>query len=291
MTSVREQAGVGSASEQPAGGAAEQTAESTVTVLQTVDVSIRFGGVQALRDVNLRADQWEIVGIIGPNGAGKTTLFNCITGFYEPTSGRIRYRNEDVTDLKVFERADRGMGRTFQNVGLVKGSTAGENLKTAQHLEVRYGPFAGVFASPRTFQTEQETSQRARDILELVGLGDLYGTRIQGLPYGVQKRLEIAAVLATDPDLLLLDEPGSGLGPEEADALGDFLLQIREDFALTIVMIDHHVPLVTRVSDYMYCLNFGEVLAEGQPDDVRNHPEVVRAYLGEDPDAVTGGHH
>ena len=264
------------------------SAPEPLTLLQTDAVSIRFGGVQALRDVDLRVDQFEIVGIIGPNGAGKTTLFNCITGFYSPTSGRVHYRGEDITDLAVFERADRGMGRTFQNVGLVKGSTAGENLKTAQHLEVRYGAFAGMFGSPATFDVEKHTTERAHAILELVGLDHLYDTRIQGLPYGIQKRLEIAAVLATDPEMLLLDEPGSGLGPEEADALGDFLLQIREDFSLSIVMIDHHVPLVTRVSDYMYCLNFGEVLAEGQPDDVRNHPDVVIAYLGEDPDKVSG---
>ena len=255
------------------------------TVLRTDDVSIRFGGVQALRDVTLRVDEHEIVGIIGPNGAGKTTLFNCITGFYAPTSGRVRFRGEDITDLPVHARADRGMGRTFQNVGLVKGSTVGENLKTAQHLEVRYGAFAGMFGSPKTFEVEDHTAERARAILDLVDLGHLFDVRVQGLPYGIQKRLEIAAVLATDPDLLLLDEPGSGLGPEEAEALGDFLLQIRAEFRLTIVMIDHHVPLVTRVSDYMYCLNFGEVLAEGQPDDVRNHPEVVRAYLGDDPEA------
>lgn len=263
-------------------------ADDAVTVLETKDVSIRFGGVQALKDVNLRVDQWEIVGIIGPNGAGKTTLFNCVTGFYEPTEGRVIFRGEDVTDLEVFERADRGMGRTFQNVGLVKGSTAGENLKTAQHLEVRYGAFSGMFGAPRSFETEQEATQKAHAILELIGLDHLFDTRVQGLPYGVQKRLEIATVLATDPDVLLLDEPGSGLGPEEADALGDFLLQIREDFRLSIVMIDHHVPLVTKVSDYMFCLNFGEVLCEGQPDDVRNHPEVVRAYLGDDPDAPPG---
>jgi branched-chain amino acid transport system ATP-binding protein len=260
----------------------------SVNVLQTADVSIRFGGVQALKDVNLRIDQWEIVGIIGPNGAGKTTLFNCITGFYTPTSGRVRYRGQDVTELQVHERSKLGMGRTFQNVGLVKGSTAGENLKSAQHLEVSYGAFAGMFGAPKSFEIEKETEERAHAILELMGLDHLYNTRIQGLPYGIQKRLEIAAVLATDPDLLLLDEPGSGLGPEEADALGDFLLEIREKFELSITMIDHHVPLVTRVSDYMYCLNFGEVLAEGQPDDVRNHPEVVRAYLGDDPDAPPG---
>ncbi len=256
------------------------------TVLQTSGVSIRFGGVQALDDVDLRADRWEIVGIIGPNGAGKTTLFNCITGFYEATAGRVRFKGEDVTDLPVHRRAGRGMGRTFQNVGLVKGSTVGENLKSAQHLQTRYGALGALFGSTRASEVERETEARARDILDLFDLGHLWDTRIAGLPYGIQKRLEIAAVLATDPELLLLDEPGSGLGPEEADALGDFLLQIREQFLLTIVLIDHHVPLVTRISDYMYCLNFGQVLAEGQPEDVRNHPEVVRAYLGQDPAEV-----
>ncbi len=260
--------------------------EERVTVLETRDINIRFGGVQALRDVNLRVDQWEIVGIIGPNGAGKTTLFNCITGFYAPTSGRVRYRDQDVTDLSVHKRTSLGMGRTFQNVGLVKGSTALENLKTAQHLEVDYDPVAGMFGSPRTFEVERHTTERALAILDLMGLAHLRDTRVQGLPYGVLKRLELAAVLATDPDVLLLDEPGSGMGPEEAEALGDLLLRLREEFELTIVMIDHHVPLVTRISDYMYCLNFGEVLAEGLPDHVRNHPEVVRAYLGDDPDAV-----
>ena len=266
--------------------APDDSTTDRTTLLETRDVSIRFGGVQALRDVNLRVDQWEIVGIIGPNGAGKTTLFNCITGFYQPTSGRVRYRGHDVTDLPVHKRTDLGIGRTFQNVGLVKGTTALENLKTAQHLEVGYDPIAGIFGSPRTFEVERHTTERARAILELMGLAHLEGTRVQGLPYGVLKRLELAAVLATDPDLLLLDEPGSGMGPEEADELGDLLLRLREEFELTIVMIDHHVPLVTRVSDYMYCLNFGEVLAEGLPDDVRRHPEVVRAYLGDDPEEV-----
>ena len=254
-------------------------------VLQTDGVSIRFGGVQALSEVDLRADRFEIVGIIGPNGAGKTTLFNCITGFYEATSGRVRFKGEDVTDLPVHQRAARGMGRTFQNGGLVKGSTVGENLKSAQHLQVRYGALGALFGSTRASEIEREADERARAILDLVELGHLWDARVAGLPYGIQKRLEIAAVLATDPELLLLDEPGSGLGPEEADELGDFLLQIRERFELTIVLIDHHVPLVTRISDYMYCLNLGEVLAEGQPEDVRNHPDVVRAYLGIDPDA------
>ena len=257
-----------------------------MTLLRTVDLSVTYGAVRAVDRLTIDVGEGELVGLIGPNGAGKTTLFNCITGFYAPTSGRVRFRDEDVTDLPVHRRTALGMGRTFQNVGLVKGSTAVENLKTAQHLEVGYDPVAGIFGSPRSFEVERETVERARAILDVMGLAHLEGTRVQGLPYGVLKRLELAAVLATDPDLLLLDEPGSGMGPEEAEALGDLLLRLRDEFELTIVMIDHHVPLVTRISDYMYCLNFGEVLAEGLPDDVRRHPEVVRAYLGDDPEAV-----
>jgi branched-chain amino acid transport system ATP-binding protein len=256
-----------------------------MSVLEVIDLSITFGGVRALNNVSIRVGEWEIVGIIGPNGAGKTTLFNCVTGFYAPTAGRVRYRHQDISTLPVHRRAALGIGRTFQNVGLVKGSTALENLLTAQHLEVGYDTLAGIFGSPKSFAEEAKLRRRALMLLEMLGLEDIADERVADLPYGVLKRLEIATVLATDPDLLLLDEPGSGMGPEEAHALGDTLLEIRAEFGVTIVMIDHHVPLVTRVSDYMYCLNFGAVLAEGTPDVVRSHPEVVRAYLGEDPDA------
>ncbi|MGH2547739.1 MAG: ABC transporter ATP-binding protein, partial [Actinomycetota bacterium] len=252
-------------------------------VLEADRVSIHFGGVQALNDVALRAGEWEIVGIIGPNGAGKTTLFNCITGFYSPSSGRIRYRDRDITALPVHARTALGIGRTFQNVGLVKGDTVLENLLTAQHLESGYDVFAGIVGSPQSWSEERRLHQRAHQLLDLLDLTHLAGELCVDLPYGVLKRVELAAVLATDPDLVLLDEPGSGLGPEEAHELGDSLLRIRRDLGLTIVLIDHHVPLVTRVSDYVYCLNFGEVLAEGPPDFVRNHPEVARAYLGEAP--------
>ena len=253
-----------------------------MSVLETRDLSIRFGGINALSDVAIRADEWEIVGIIGPNGAGKTTLFNCITGFYKPTAGRVLFRGRDVTDLPVHTRTALGMGRTFQNVGLVKAATVRENLLTAQHLEVPYGTVAGMLGSPETFAAERELRDRADAVLDVMGLAELADTRVAGLPYGVLKRVEIAAVLATDPDLLLLDEPGSGMGPEEADNLGDTLLDIRREFEVTIVLIDHHVPLVVRVSDYMYCLNFGQLLAEGEPEAVRNDPEVVVAYLGEE---------
>lgn len=253
-----------------------------MSVLEIDGVSIHFGGIKALQHVNLRAGEWEIVGIIGPNGAGKTTLFNCITGFYQPTHGQVRYRGRDISRMPVHQRTALGIGRTFQNVGLVKGATVLENLKTAQHLQVGYDPWLGVGGAPATFAEERRIRERGDQILGLLDLEDVAGERVADLPYGVLKRVEIAAVLATDPDLLLLDEPGSGMGPEEADSLGAILLSLRREFGLTIVMIDHHVPLVTRVSDYVYCLNFGEVLAEGSPDEVRRHPEVARAYLGED---------
>ena len=251
-------------------------------VLEAVDVSIRFGGVQALTDVSLRVKEFEIVGLIGPNGAGKTTIFNCITGFYRPQQGVVRFKDVDVSDLPAHERSAMGMGRTFQNVGLVKTETVLENMLTAQHASIDYSPAAGIAGLPQTFVAERRLRARADALLELLNLGHLRDLPVAGLPYGVLKRVEIATALATDPDLLLLDEPGSGLGPEEADKLGDELLALRDEFDLTIVMIEHHVPLVVRICDYVYCLNFGQLLTEGRPLDVRNHPEVVAAYLGEE---------
>jgi branched-chain amino acid transport system ATP-binding protein len=251
-------------------------------VLETFDVSIRFGGLQALRDVSLEVNEFEIVGLIGPNGAGKTTIFNCITGFYRPQGGRVVFKDDDVSDLPPHRRSAMGMGRTFQNVGLVKTETVLTNMLTAQHSAIEYGAVAGIAGIPTTFTAERRLRDRSERILELLNLGDLKDRPVQGLPYGVLKRVEIATALATDPDLLMLDEPGSGMGPEEADRLGDELLRLREEFDLSIIMIEHHVPLVVRICDYVYCLNFGEMLTEGLPDDVRNHPEVVVAYLGEE---------
>jgi len=257
-----------------------------MSVLETRSLSIRFGGIQAARDVSIRLGEWEIVGIIGPNGAGKTTTFNMITGFYKPTSGQVIFKGEDVTSVPVHKRAALGIGRTFQNVGLVKGATVRENLLTAQHLQARYGAIAGMLGSPDTFDAEADLRGRAEAILEILGLADLVDTVVAGLPYGLLKRVELATVLATDPDVLLLDEPTSGMGPEEAHHFGEQLLELRDEFGLSVLMIEHHVPLVVAVCDYVYCLNFGELLAEGLPDEVRNHPEVVQAYLGEDPEEL-----
>jgi branched-chain amino acid transport system ATP-binding protein len=253
-----------------------------VAVLDVAGISIRFGGLQALSDVSVKVQEFEIVGLIGPNGAGKTTAFNCITGFYTPNEGRVRFLGQDVGELPVHERARMGMGRTFQQVGLVKGATVLENVITAQHAKVQYSAPGGIVGGGASWREEKLLRERALEILDLVGLADLAELRVAGLPYGTMKNVEMAAVLATDPEILMLDEPSSGMGPEEAHQLGDTLLRLRKELGLTILMIEHHVPLVVRVCDYVYCLNFGQLLTEGEPEEVRSHPEVVTAYLGEE---------
>ena len=257
-----------------------------MAVLEIDDISIRFGGLQALGNVTVKAQELEIVGLIGPNGAGKTTLFNCVTGFYKPNEGRVRFLGEDVTDVPIHERAAMGMGRTFQQVGLVKGATVLENVITAQHTKIEYSAPAGIVGVPATWTAEKVLRARGMEILELVGMADLADRRVAGLPYGTMKNVEMAAVLATDPEILMLDEPTSGMGPEESHQFGDVLLRLRKELGLTVLMIEHHVPLVVAVCDYVYCLNFGQLLAEGKPEEVRTHPEVVVAYLGEEAEDV-----
>jgi branched-chain amino acid transport system ATP-binding protein len=256
-------------------------------VLEVRDLSIRFGGLQALEGFSLDVSEWEIVGLIGPNGAGKTTAFNCITGFYKPDTGSVVYRGRDVTRTPPHRKAAMGFGRTFQNVGMVKAATAIDNLKTAQHAHVRYSVAAGVLGAEEVGGEERELEARGEAVLELLGLQDVRDKRVGSLPYGTLKLLELGCALATDPDILLLDEPSSGMGPEEAHALGERLLALRQEFGLTMLLIEHHVPLVLSVCDYVYVLNFGRLLAEGEPSVIQTHPEVVAAYLGgEAPEAL-----
>ncbi|MHB8329513.1 MAG: ABC transporter ATP-binding protein [Acidimicrobiales bacterium] len=243
-------------------------------------MSIRFGGLQALSDVSLRVGEWEIVGLIGPNGAGKTTAFNCLSGFYRPDSGRIVYRAEDITGLAPHQRALRGMGRTFQNVGMVKDATALDNLLTAQHVHAGYPAMAGILGTGRARQAEHELVEHAELLLELLDLTSVRDAVVASLPYGQLKMLELGCALATDPEFLLLDEPSSGMGPDESRELGDRLLTLRRQLGLTLLVIEHHVPLVTSICDYVYVLNFGQILAEGEPSLIQTHPEVVAAYLG-----------
>lgn len=250
-------------------------------VLETEGVAIRFGGVQALSDVSLRIDEGEIVGILGPNGAGKTTLFNCVSGFYQPTEGRIRLFGEDVTDLKPESRAQRGLGRTFQQVGLVRSFTVLENLIVAQHGSIRSSSISAVLGLGGARREERELRRRADRVLELMDLGDVRDRPIAGLPYGTLKMVEVAAVLATDPSILMLDEPLAGASSEEGSAFCDRVERMRRELGLTIILIEHHVPLVLRTSDYVYVLNFGSLLAEGTPDEIRGNQAVAEAYMGE----------
>ena len=258
-----------------------------MSVLEVRDLSIRFGGLQALQDVNLEVNEYEIVGLIGPNGAGKTTAFNCITGFYQPNTGSVSYRGKDVTKAPPHMKAAMGFGRTFQNVGMVKSATALENLKTAQHAKAGYDVLSGLAGTGAVARRERELTAKADAILDLLGLQSIRNQRVGGQSYGTLKLLELGCALATDPDILLLDEPTSGMGPDESDELGDRLLTLRREFALTMLVIEHHVPLVLRVCDHVYVLNFGRLLAEGKPGVIQTHPEVVAAYLGgEAPEAL-----
>ena len=256
------------------------------SVLKVEDTGIRFGGLVALEGVNLEVPEWEIVGLIGPNGAGKTTLFNCITGLYTPNTGSVHYRDRNISLLPTHRRTALGIGRTFQNIGLVRGLTVIENCLVAQHPRIGYGALSGIFGGPRSFTEERKLKAYAMEVLDFFELTALADSSLDGLPYGTLKLIEIATVMATDPDLVLLDEPTSGMGPDESHRLGAQLLELRKTLNLTMLLIEHHVPLVVDVCDYVYCLNFGRILTEGKPEAVRSHPEVVAAYLGDE--AVEG---
>jgi branched-chain amino acid transport system ATP-binding protein len=257
-----------------------------VTVLETRGIGIRFGGVQALDGIDLKVDEGEIVGILGPNGAGKTTLFNSISGFNKPSTGRVLLFDEDVTDQPPDARARRGLGRTFQQVGLVRSFTVLENLVVAQHASVRYGDTVGLLGGPSVRREERSLRRRADTLLDFMGLGAVRDRPIAGLPYGTLKMVEVAAVVATDPRILMLDEPLAGASTEEGAAFTDRLRLMRHELGLTIVMIDHHVPLVLGVSDYVYVLSFGQLLAQGEPEEVRHNQAVAEAYMGQGASAL-----
>ncbi|HEY4411305.1 MAG TPA: ATP-binding cassette domain-containing protein [Acidimicrobiia bacterium] len=251
-------------------------------MLEVEGCSVSFGGIRALRDVSVEVGELEIVGIIGPNGAGKTTLFDVISGFRRPDAGRVRFRGVDVTDLPAHQRAAAGMARAFQNVGLIRGATVRTNLLAAEHLAARYTATAGILGLPATWADERRLSRRAETLAEILGLTYVLDRKVDGLPYGILKHIELAAVLATDPDLVLLDEPTSGMGPGETAAFADVLRELRRSFQITVLMIEHNVPFVSAVCDHVYCLDFGETLAAGKPEAVRADPDVVEAYLGKD---------
>jgi branched-chain amino acid transport system ATP-binding protein len=249
-------------------------------MLETKKVSVRFGGVQALSAVDIAVGEWEVVGILGPNGAGKTTLFNCVSGFVEPNNGRVLIRGHDVTHMRPDERVRLGLGRTFQHGGLVRSFTVLENLVAAQHTLTGYGDLSGLLGTSSSFHQERRVRARALRALEFMGIEDLATEDLGSLPYGILKIVEVATTLAVNPEVVILDEPFAGMGAEEARHFGDRMLEMRTELGLSVVVIDHHAPEVLRISDHVYVLNFGQMLAEGDPAEVREHPAVLEAYMG-----------
>ena len=247
-------------------------------VLKLTDMTIEFGGLKAIDGLNLDVNSKEIVAIIGPNGAGKTTAFNCITGIYTPTSGNIEYFGKSILNKEPATLTKMGIARTFQNIRLFKELTVFENVLIAMHL--RYND--NIFTSTFRLNYMQELEMR-EETKKLLDSQDLYKYRYEiasSLPYGMQRRLEIARALATRPTLLLLDEPAAGMNPQETMELTAYIRKIRDEFGLTILLIEHHMDLVMDISDRIYVIDFGKLIANGTAEEVQNNPKVIEAYLG-----------
>lgn len=255
-------------------------------VLKVTSLSRNFGGLRALNDVDLDIMPGEIVALIGPNGAGKTTFFNCVTGIYVPTEGEVtacRPGNRPVrlNGLKPFRITELGLARTFQNIRLFPSMTVLENVMVGRHCRTRAGVLGAILRDRGTRAEEQDTVDRSYELLRELHLAEHWKEEARNLPYGAQRRLEIARALATDPFLLLLDEPAAGMNPQETLELKDLVLELRERFQLSVLLIEHDMGMVMSLSDRVFVMEYGSRIAAGTPEQVSNNPEVIRAYLGE----------
>lgn len=241
-----------------------------------------FGGLSAVLGFNLNMESNELVGLIGPNGAGKTTVFNLITGVYKPDQGEIIFDGKNIGGFHPYDICKKGIARTFQNIRLFKDLTVMDNVKIAIHKDVKYGMMSAILRTPGFFEGERLIEEKAEEYLEIFNLSSKKYEIASSLPYGEQRRLEIARALATNPTLLILDEPAAGMNPQETQELMELIKWMRDKFNLTILLIEHDMSLVMGVCERIYVLDYGQIIAEGVPQEIRNNKRVIEAYLGEE---------
>ena len=252
-----------------------------MALLEVKNLSISFGGLKAVDQFHISIEKGQLYGLIGPNGAGKTTIFNLLTGVYKPNAGSIELAGNNITGKKATEINQAGIARTFQNIRLFKDLSVLDNVKAGLHNHYRYSTLAGVLRLPGYFKVEKQMDEKAMELLKVFDLDQQCDYKASNLPYGAQRKLEIARALATGPKLLLLDEPAAGMNPNETAELMDTIRFVRDNFDMTILLIEHDIKLVSGICEKLTVLNFGQVLCEGETASVLNNPEVIKAYLGE----------
>ncbi len=253
-----------------------------MALLEINNLSIRFGGLRAVDDFHLTVEKGDLYGLIGPNGAGKTTVFNLLTGEYKPDEGVILLDGKDITGRPTIEINRAGIARTFQNIRLFRQQSVLDNVKIGLHNQFAYSPVAAVLRLPSYYRTEKQMNERAMELLSVFDLEEEADTISANLPYGKQRKLEIARAMATNPSLLLLDEPAAGMNPNETEELMEDIRYVRENFGMTILLIEHDMRLVSGICEKLTVLNFGRILTEGETKTVLQNPEVIKAYLGDD---------